>query len=167
MLCHPLSPPPGFSALLKSLVTQWPASPVSVLELNPVALRSSDPDFAVPLDAACLSDAADATLVAASLVVAEAPPCNRPESRVEAAVRELDEKTGASLKLQVLNPDGCVWTLVAGGGASVAVTSSVTTANTRGTPLMPTPSLTPSWCWGRLSLPKRRMKQRISSSPGA
>ncbi len=43
----------------------------------------------------------------------------------EAYIRELDEKTGASLKLKVLNKDGRVWTMVAGGGASVIYTDTI------------------------------------------
>ena len=34
-------------------------------------------------------------------------------------MHELDGKTGASLKLSILNPKGRIWTMVAGGGASV------------------------------------------------
>ena len=37
----------------------------------------------------------------------------------EEHVHELDGKTGASLKLSILNPKGRIWTMVAGGGASV------------------------------------------------
>lgn len=37
----------------------------------------------------------------------------------EAYIAELDAKSGASLKLTVLNPYGRIWTMVAGGGASV------------------------------------------------
>jgi len=37
----------------------------------------------------------------------------------EAYIEQLDERTGASLKLTVLNPTGRIWTMVAGGGASV------------------------------------------------
>ena len=43
----------------------------------------------------------------------------------EKFVAELDDKTGASLKLTVLNPDGKIWLLVAGGGASVIYTDTV------------------------------------------
>eukprot|EP01098_Paradermamoeba_levis_P013828 TRINITY_DN6404_c0_g1_i2.p1 TRINITY_DN6404_c0_g1~~TRINITY_DN6404_c0_g1_i2.p1 ORF type:complete len:475 (-),score=172.10 TRINITY_DN6404_c0_g1_i2:166-1383(-) len=44
----------------------------------------------------------------------------------EEKVRKMDEKTGASLKLKVLNPDGRLWLLVAGGGASVIYADTVT-----------------------------------------
>jgi ATP citrate (pro-S)-lyase len=37
----------------------------------------------------------------------------------EAYIADLDAKSGASLKLTVLNPRGRIWTMVAGGGASV------------------------------------------------
>jgi len=37
----------------------------------------------------------------------------------EAYISELDAKSGASLKLTVLNKNGRIWTMVAGGGASV------------------------------------------------
>ncbi len=37
----------------------------------------------------------------------------------EAYIADLDSKSGASLKLTILNPKGRIWTMVAGGGASV------------------------------------------------
>lgn len=37
----------------------------------------------------------------------------------EAYIADLDAKSGASLKLTILNPKGRIWTMVAGGGASV------------------------------------------------
>jgi ATP-citrate lyase beta-subunit len=46
-------------------------------------------------------------------------------SEEERSIKELDKKSGASLKLTVLNPKGRVWTMVAGGGASVVYTDTV------------------------------------------
>ncbi|MDO9576543.1 MAG: ATP citrate lyase citrate-binding domain-containing protein [Candidatus Cloacimonadales bacterium] len=43
----------------------------------------------------------------------------------EERVDELDERTGASLKLTILNPAGRIWNLVAGGGASVIYADTV------------------------------------------
>jgi ATP-citrate lyase beta-subunit len=43
----------------------------------------------------------------------------------EKGIRALDEKSGASLKLTVLNPAARVWTLVAGGGASVVYADTI------------------------------------------
>lgn len=47
------------------------------------------------------------------------PPFGRPLLPAEQYISELDGKTGASVKLTVLNERGRVWTMVAGGGASV------------------------------------------------
>ena len=46
-------------------------------------------------------------------------PFGRELTREESYIADLDAKTGASLKLTVLNATGRVWTMVAGGGASV------------------------------------------------
>lgn len=43
----------------------------------------------------------------------------------EQYIKEMDEKSGASLKLTMLNPKGRVWTMVAGGGASVIYADTV------------------------------------------
>jgi len=43
----------------------------------------------------------------------------------EAYIKSLDEKTGASLKLTILNPSGRIWTMVAGGGASVVYADTI------------------------------------------
>lgn len=46
-------------------------------------------------------------------------------SAEEEYIRSLDQKTGASLKLNVVNPQGRVWTLVAGGGASIVYADTI------------------------------------------
>ncbi|KAJ8451625.1 hypothetical protein Cgig2_018259 [Carnegiea gigantea] len=46
-------------------------------------------------------------------------PFGRVMSPTESFIHSLDEKTSASLKFTVLNPKGRIWTMVAGGGASV------------------------------------------------
>ncbi|GAB4269241.1 MAG: ATP citrate lyase citrate-binding domain-containing protein [Candidatus Rifleibacteriota bacterium] len=43
----------------------------------------------------------------------------------EIKIRELDALSGASLKLTILNPDGIIWNMVAGGGASVIYADTV------------------------------------------
>jgi len=43
----------------------------------------------------------------------------------EKAIKEMDDKSGASLKLTILNPQGIIWTLVAGGGASVVYADTI------------------------------------------
>jgi ATP citrate (pro-S)-lyase len=55
-------------------------------------------------------------------------PFGRELTKEEAYIAELDAKTGASLKLTVLNPRGRIWTLVAGGGASVVYADAIASA---------------------------------------
>ncbi|CAM6094803.1 unnamed protein product [Calypogeia fissa] len=52
-------------------------------------------------------------------------PFGRTMSPAEEKIHSLDEKTGASLKLTILNPKGRIWTMVAGGGASVIYADTV------------------------------------------
>ena len=52
-------------------------------------------------------------------------PFGRKEFPEEAYIRELDSKTGASLKLTILNHTGRIWTMVAGGGASVVYADTI------------------------------------------
>lgn len=49
----------------------------------------------------------------------------RPELPEERLVHDLDARTGASLKFTLLNRQGRVWTLIAGGGASVVYTDTI------------------------------------------
>lgn len=55
-------------------------------------------------------------------------PFGRELTKEEAYIAELDSKTGASLKLTILNPKGKIWTLVAGGGASVVYADAIASA---------------------------------------
>ncbi|KAL6963064.1 ATP-citrate synthase alpha chain protein 1, partial [Sarracenia purpurea var. burkii] len=47
-------------------------------------------------------------------------PFGRVMNATESFIHGLDEKTSASLKFTVLNPKGRIWTMVAGGGASIS-----------------------------------------------
>jgi hypothetical protein len=58
------------------------------------------------------------SLIISSLSVFPAP-FGRDLTKEEAYIQRLDGSTGSSLKLTVLNAEGRVWTMVAGGGASV------------------------------------------------
>ncbi|KAM0755234.1 ATP-citrate synthase [Meredithblackwellia eburnea MCA 4105] len=53
------------------------------------------------------------------------PPFGRDLTKEEAYIAKLDSSTGASLKLTVLNAEGRVWTMVAGGGASVVYSDAI------------------------------------------
>lgn len=55
-------------------------------------------------------------------------PFGRELSKEEKYISDMDAKTGASLKLTVLNSAGRIWTLVAGGGASVVYADAIASA---------------------------------------
>ncbi|MGC9529036.1 MAG: ATP citrate lyase citrate-binding domain-containing protein [Candidatus Bipolaricaulaceae bacterium] len=93
------------------------------LEFNPVAFSHGSP---IPLDTvAKLDDTAAFQCAEKWGPIAFPRPFGRAMTQEEAYVESLDARTGASLKLTVLNPDGRVWLLVAGGGASVIYADTV------------------------------------------
>ncbi|KAI0240028.1 hypothetical protein LSAT2_009267 [Lamellibrachia satsuma] len=53
------------------------------------------------------------------------PPFGREAYPAEAYIADLDAKSGASLKLTILNAKGRIWTMVAGGGASVIYADTI------------------------------------------
>ncbi|OXA58729.1 ATP-citrate synthase [Folsomia candida] len=53
------------------------------------------------------------------------PPFGRDAYPEEAYIADLDSKSGASLKLTLLNSAGRIWTMVAGGGASVIYSDTI------------------------------------------
>ncbi|KAI1389030.1 uncharacterized protein F4822DRAFT_266938 [Hypoxylon trugodes] len=75
-----------------------------------------------------VSSAGDKVSVDAGPPMEFPAPFGRELSKEEAYIAELDAKTGASLKLTVLNPNGRIWTLVAGGGASVVYADAIASA---------------------------------------
>ncbi len=101
-----------------------------------VSTELSDHSEVVPLDfVARLDDTAvimdawrlDDSLGGGALSPVEfPPPFGRHLTPEETYIRRLDEKSGCSLKLTVLNPKGRVWPMVAGGGASVIYADTVT-----------------------------------------
>jgi ATP citrate (pro-S)-lyase len=94
------------------------------LEINPVVVTENS---VVPLDLAAKLDSTAEFESGAKWGNIEFPaPFGRTLTKEEAYVEDLDSKTGASLKLTVLNPDGRVWTMVAGGGASVIYADTIT-----------------------------------------
>lgn len=93
------------------------------LEFNPFTFAA---DKLVPLDCVAKLDDTAAYQCSEKWGPIEFPKAfGTTMTKEEAYVKSLDEKTGASLKLTVLNPKGRVWLLVAGGGASVIYTDTV------------------------------------------
>jgi ATP-citrate lyase beta-subunit len=94
------------------------------LELNPFTLQEGS---VVPLDAvAKLDDYASYQCSEkwGKMKFPQSFGMSQPTEEEE-YVAELDERTGASLKLTLLHPGGRVWNLVAGGGASVIFADTV------------------------------------------
>jgi len=93
------------------------------LEFNPVAAVDGD---LIPLDTVAKLDDTATFQCAEKWGRIEFPkPFGTSPTEEEAYIASLDEKTGASLKLTVLNPEGRVWLMVAGGGASVIYADTV------------------------------------------
>merc|ERR1712048_1072082 len=94
------------------------------LEINPLVMLSDN--TVVPLDMAAKIDETAGFLVHQKWGDIDwPPPFGRSAYPEEALIREMDGKTGASLKLTILNEKGRVWTMVAGGGASVVYADTV------------------------------------------
>lgn len=93
------------------------------LEINPLVVTS---DTIYILDLAAKLDAtADFICRAQWGSVDYPPPFGRDAYPEEAYIADLDSKSGASLKLTILNKKGRIWTMVAGGGASVVYSDTI------------------------------------------
>jgi len=93
------------------------------LEINPLVITNGKVyvlDLAAKLDAtadfACRAKWGD---------IEYPPPFGRDAFPEEAYIADIDAKTGASLKLTILNAKGRIWTMVAGGGASVIYSDTI------------------------------------------
>jgi ATP citrate (pro-S)-lyase len=94
------------------------------LEINPFVVTGN---HIIPLDlAAKLDDTAEFVSGKKWGSIKFPSPFGRILTKEEAYIQDLDSKTGASLKLTVLNPEGRIWTMVAGGGASVIYADTIT-----------------------------------------
>ncbi len=109
---------------IKGLFKYYADLNYTYLEINPFVV---DGKAVIPLDLAAKLDDTASFLCAKQWGAIEFPaPFGRMMTKEEAYIEELDSKTGASLKLTVLNPEGRVWTMVAGGGASVIYADTIT-----------------------------------------
>jgi len=111
------------ASFIASLYRAFADLDFAYLEFNPLAWSKNGPEL---LDAvARLDDTAAFQHVEDWKTISFPTPFGRTMKKEEAFIASLDAKTGASLKLTVLNPEGSVWLLVAGGGASVIYTDTV------------------------------------------
>lgn len=96
----------------------------SLLEFNPFTFDKSGNAF--PLDCRGeLDDTAEFKDYKKWGLLDFPKPFGKKLSAEEQHIKELDSKSGASLKLTVLNPHARIWTMVAGGGASVIYTDTI------------------------------------------
>ncbi|KAG8179762.1 hypothetical protein JTE90_022938 [Oedothorax gibbosus] len=93
------------------------------LEINPLVLMDGK---AYILDLAAKLDATADFVCKSKWGEFEFPPAfGRDALPEEAYIADLDAKSGASLKLTILNKKGRIWTMVAGGGASVIYSDTI------------------------------------------
>ncbi|XP_012944404.1 ATP-citrate synthase isoform X2 [Aplysia californica] len=93
------------------------------LEINPLVVKG-DQIFILDL-AAKIDQCAEFLCKAKWGNVEFPPPFGRDALPEEAYIADLDAKSGASLKLTILNKKGRIWTMVAGGGASVIYADTI------------------------------------------
>jgi ATP-citrate lyase beta-subunit len=93
------------------------------LEINPFTFNNGE---IVPLDLVARVDDTAAFECAKVWGELEFPSSfGQKLTKEEEFIRKVDEGTGASLKLTMLNPGGRIWNMVAGGGASVIYADTV------------------------------------------
>lgn len=94
------------------------------LEINPLVM--TDDGRITALDMAAKIDETAHFLCSTKWGHIEFPaPFGRAEFPEEAFIKKLDQSSGSSLKLTILNQFGRVWTMVAGGGASVVYADTI------------------------------------------
>eukprot|EP00850_Spirogloea_muscicola_P002313 SM000009S23442 [mRNA] locus=s9:55:3600:+ [translate_table: standard] len=124
----PLEVRPKIEEFLKAAFQVFTELDFTLMEMNPFTLVKGEP---YPLDMRGELDDTAAfkhfnKYAPSSWMGTEFPqPFGRTMSPAEEKIHHMDEKTGASLKLTILNPKGRIWTMVAGGGASVIYADTV------------------------------------------
>lgn len=94
------------------------------MEINPLVM--TDDGRITPLDMAAKIDETAHFLNSAQWGTIEFPaPFGRAEFPEESFIKKLDQASGSSLKLTILNQFGRIWTMVAGGGASVVYADTI------------------------------------------
>ncbi|KAK1425879.1 hypothetical protein QVD17_21241 [Tagetes erecta] len=119
----PLEIKPVIEEFIKAIYALFIDLDFTFLEMNPFTLVDGKP---YPLDMRGELDDTAAFKNFKKWGNLEFPlPFGRVMSATERFIHGLDEKTSASLKFTVLNPKGRIWTMVAGGGASVIYADTV------------------------------------------
>ena len=114
-------PPKIKSMLFSSLIPLLDKFHIASLELNPFLWQDQQ---IIPIDAAAEID--DAALSLAELAPYHLSPIEeRSKSNSEKQIAALDASTPASLKFRLLSPEGKIWMLLSGGGASLVLADEV------------------------------------------
>jgi len=107
---------------LKEIYDLFQRSHMTYLEINPCVITV---DSCIPLDAAIEVDGSAQFFVKAAWTEDDIRTPKSAMNPAEKAVEELASKSPASLSLKVLNPDGSIFLLLSGGGASVVVADEI------------------------------------------
>jgi len=96
---------------------------MSFVEINPLVVKDGQVSL---LDEAVLVDSAGEYFIDSwsEADIVEASQKTGPEI----AVKQMDDNSPAALKLTVLNPNGSLWLLLSGGGASITIADTVQSA---------------------------------------
>ncbi|WKX97154.1 hypothetical protein Q1695_013092 [Nippostrongylus brasiliensis] len=111
-----------------SLYSAYKQLHFTYLEINPLVVKNGKVyilDLAAKLDETANFLCSDKWKTRTGHAVEFPAPFGRDLTKEEQYIADLDAKTGASLKLTILNRKGRIWTMVAGGGASVVFTDTV------------------------------------------
>jgi len=113
----------SLSSFLSTLFEVYRKLNFTYMEINPLVFSNGS---YTPLDLAAKIDETAAFINSTDWGHVDFPaPFGRKAFEEEDYIHELDTKTGASLKLTILNPQGRIWTMVAGGGASVVYADTI------------------------------------------
>ncbi|RLN75156.1 hypothetical protein BBJ28_00011184, partial [Nothophytophthora sp. Chile5] len=114
---------PILAKFLVSMLAKFRELHFVYMEINPIVLVGEQISV---LDMAAKLDETANFLVGERWGELEFPPAfGRAKFPEEEFIQDLDSKTGASLKLTILNHKGRIWTMVAGGGASVVYADTI------------------------------------------
>lgn len=112
---------PVLNKIVLNLIGLFDRYHLSFLEINPLVVIGNDIHF---LDLAIEID--DAALGLPELSLLNLTPVQDTNvSSAELRVKDLDAQTPASLKLKILNPNGKIWMLLSGGGASLVLADEI------------------------------------------
>ena len=108
---------------LESIITAFDNYYFSFLEINPLVVKEGKCYF---LDAAVEVDSEASFFVGTAWKKSDFREGGRTtKSKEEIAIEELKETTPAALSFQILNPDGSVFVLLSGGGASLVTADEI------------------------------------------